>query len=85
MLIDGRLQGGPPTSDVSGLDPACDGGSTRRHENLRLASAGGLVALLVLVVPADPELPGLALIASLRCVVEDRVVAHQKLHAAARR
>jgi hypothetical protein len=56
-----------------------------RHENLRLASAGGLVALLVLVVSADPELPGLALIASLRCVVEDWVVAHQKLHAAARR
>src|ERR671931_1566152 len=40
---------------------------------------------LVLVVPADPDLPGLALVAALRCVVEDRVVAHQKLHSSARR
>src|ERR671931_1982451 len=40
---------------------------------------------LVLVVPGDPALPRLALVAALRCVVEDRVVAHQKLHPAARR
>src|ERR671935_2556207 len=40
---------------------------------------------LVLLVPADPDLPGLALVAALRCMVEDRVVAHQKLHSAARR
>src|ERR671934_2697521 len=40
---------------------------------------------LVLVVPADPDLPRLTLVAALRCVVEDRVVAHQKLHSAARR
>src|ERR671937_2363459 len=39
---------------------------------------------LVLVVPADPNLPGLALVAAVRCVVEDRVVTHQKLHSAAR-
>src|SRR5262245_3287441 len=40
---------------------------------------------VVLVVPADPELPGRALVAALRCVVEDRVVAHEKLQAAPRR
>src|ERR671930_675437 len=40
---------------------------------------------LVLIVPADPDLPVLALVAALRCVVEDRVVAHQKLDPAARR
>src|SRR5919108_1392733 len=54
-------------------------------ENLRLASAGGLVAPPIFVVPADPDLPRLALVAALGCVVEDRVVAHQKLHPAARR
>src|SRR4029450_10918084 len=39
----------------------------------------------VLVVPADPELPRLALVAALRCAVEDRVVAHDELQSAPRR
>src|SRR6266850_4023473 len=39
----------------------------------------------VLVVPADPELPLFALVAALRCVIEDRVVAHEKLQSTPRR
>src|ERR687898_2099886 len=39
----------------------------------------------VLVVPAEPELPRLALVAALGGVVEDRVVAHEELQAAPRR
>ena len=37
---------------------------------------------VVLVVPADPELPGFALVAALGCVVEDGVVAHDELEPA---
>src|SRR4029453_17649941 len=39
---------------------------------------------LVLVVPADPVLPRFALVAALWRAVEDPVVAHQELDAAAR-
>src|SRR5512132_2910005 len=54
------------------------------------ASREGVASLrislaLVLVVPADPELPVRALVAALRCVVEDRVVAHQELQSTPRR
>src|SRR4029450_13203721 len=40
---------------------------------------------LVLVVPAGPGVPCLALVAALRCAVEDGVVAHDKLQSAPRR
>src|SRR2546427_3074444 len=40
---------------------------------------------VVLVVPTDPELPRLTLVAPLRCVVEDRVVGHDELQSAPRR
>src|SRR5213594_2538911 len=58
-------------------------GLVRAHAGAR-ASASSSRAL-VLVVPADPELPSLALVAALRCVVEDRVVAHEKLQSTPRR
>src|SRR5262245_43231137 len=53
------------------------------HAGARASASSSLA--LVLVVPADPDLPGLALVAALGCVVEDRVVAHQKLQSTPRR
>ena len=44
-----------------------------------------LGAYLVLVVPADPYLGFVGFVPSLRCAVEDSVVAHQELEAAGRR
>src|SRR5262249_59801822 len=53
------------------------------HAGARASASSSLA--LVLVVPADPDLPGLALVAALGCVLEDRVVAHEKLQPTPRR
>ena len=60
------------------------GAATWRSRRAARASTS-LSSALVLVVPADPELPILALFAAPGCMVEDRVVAHEKLQSTPRR
>src|SRR5512132_4383307 len=49
----------------------------QRKNELMMARPSARLLAFVLVVPADPELERVALVSSLRCVVEDRVVVHQ--------
>src|SRR5215212_3302019 len=59
------------------------GWALRSLRSWRAAHAStSLSSALVLVVPADPELPILALFAAPGCMVEDRVVAHEELQTA---
>src|SRR5262245_57589571 len=87
MRIIGVPANGPP------IRPSCARNSSMILALNSLASPGAASAVSVIfssgglgvfIMAADPGLERLALVASLRHPVEDRVVAHQELHPAPR-